>query len=69
MCYQESYCFCNWVPSLRVTLGNRIIPADRQDHWGIYLPLPIHHWLRAQSKVFYLLCIWLQCGSIAKKRP
>lgn len=32
-------------------------------------PLPIHHWLRAESKVFYLLCIWPQCGSIARKRP
>ena len=31
-------------------------------------PLPIHHWLRAESKDFYLLFIWLQCGSIVKKK-
>lgn len=68
VCYQESYCFYNWVHALRrVTLGDRIILADRQGHWGIYLPTPIHHWLRAESKVFYLLCIWPQCGSIARK--
>ena len=30
-------------------------------------PLPIHHWLRTESKVFGLLCIWPLCAFIGRR--